>query len=155
MKTNFKALTALAITLAGSANAAEKFLVVRMGYATVDTDRKVMQEFNHCSDEIVSRATAYMTAACDEALKLTIERAGAAPSLLRGYSLFDEAAANRLGIAAAYSNAALAHWLTGDVTAAKILMQQATATAPQVAFVLSNGQTFAKIAAAVTPLVSN
>jgi membrane-bound inhibitor of C-type lysozyme len=156
MKTKIKALATLAIALSGVANATDSFKVARMVMDGPESDREVTAKFNRCTDAIVGRTAATMTGACDAALRLTIERADRPESLLfLGY--VDQAAvqSNKLGIAAAYSNAALAHWLTGDAATAIKLIAHASTAAPQLAFVLSNGQLFAKQGVALTPLASN
>jgi hypothetical protein len=155
MKTRFKALTALAITLAGTAHAAEKYLLVRMAYPSADTDFHVMQEFNRCADAIAARDQSHMAATCDAALALTVQNTHGDSILSGAFAGYDSGDTNKIGIAAAYSNAALAHLLTGDAATAQKLLHEAALFAPGQKFIEGNVESFAKRMASLTPLASN
>lgn len=165
MKSKQFAMMTLALSLAGATHAAiagtaadavivtpKMLQVVRLQQQPLDAETGMTQAFNACSDAIrQSASTASRSAArelCTSALRSTRDylREIAASPILHGTIKRTALSEN---MAAAYSNAALACWRAGDLTASRIHMERARELAPTASFVQANaGFLMSEIAAA-------
>lgn len=156
MKSKQIAMITLALSLAGAAQAGtadavvvtpRMLQVVRMQEAPLDADSGVTQAFNACSDAIRQSDRDVARAVCASALRSTrsyLQEMEASP-ILHGTIKAESMSEN---MAAAYSNAALACWRAGDLTASRLHMERARSLAPNASFVLANAAYLSSEAAA-------